>query len=64
MTQPKRQTRKSFQVPVRLPQPLYDELRRRPGSVAGQIVQAVEMWLEREQGRAERLERRKMGPAP
>jgi|SRR5579859_4430901 len=48
MSQPKRETGKSFQVPVRLPKPLYDELRRRPGSVAGQIVALVREGLERE----------------
>jgi len=47
MTQPKRKTKSSIQVSVRLPLKLYDMLKER-GPVAGQIVEAAKMLLSRE----------------
>jgi hypothetical protein len=46
-THPGRETKSSIQVAVRLPKPMYEALKARDGSVAGQIVVALQAWLER-----------------
>jgi hypothetical protein len=45
MSQPKRITKRSTQVAVRLPQADYDALKARGPSVAGQVVAAVRAYL-------------------
>lgn len=50
MSQPKRETKSSMQVSVRLPKNMYEKLKGR-GPVAGQLVEAAKMLLGEEDWR-------------